>query len=51
MESVLAYLVAGWTNEQILDNFPTLRVEDIRACLAYAHEVVDSERMYLLESA
>ena len=35
---VLSYLAAGMSQEQVLDDFPYLTVEDIRACLAYAAE-------------
>ncbi len=35
---VLSYLAAGMTSEEILDDFPYLTDEDIRACLAYAAE-------------
>ena len=38
---VLDYLAAGMKHEQILTEFPYLREEDIRACLAYA---ADRER-------
>lgn len=33
---VLEYLAGGMTEERILDDFPTLKAEDIRACLAFA---------------
>lgn len=33
---VLGYLASGMTNEEILDDFPYLTEEDIRACLSYA---------------
>jgi len=33
---VLEYLAGGMTEEQILDDFPSLQAEDIRACLAFA---------------
>lgn len=33
---VLGWLAAGMTNEQILDDYPELTLEDIRASLAYA---------------
>lgn len=33
---VLEYLASGMTNEEILDDFPYLTEEDIRACLSYA---------------
>ncbi len=33
---VLSYLAAGMTPEEVLDDFPYLTAEDVRACLAYA---------------
>ena len=45
---VLDYLASGMTQEQILQDFPYLTVEDIRACLAYA---ADRERMQLTVNA
>ncbi|MEA5569346.1 DUF433 domain-containing protein [Anabaena sp. UHCC 0399] len=33
---VLSYLASGMTYEEILDDFPYLRQEDILACLSYA---------------
>jgi uncharacterized protein (DUF433 family) len=41
---VLGWLAAGQTHQQILDDFPELTAEDIRACLAYA---ADRERRLL----
>jgi uncharacterized protein (DUF433 family) len=38
---VLEYLAAGMSVEQIIDDFPDLTAEDIRACLAFA---ADRER-------
>lgn len=38
---VLGWLAAGQSHEQILDDFPELTEDDIRACLAYA---ADRER-------
>jgi len=35
---VLSYLAAGMSVEQILEDFPYLTEEDIRACLAFAAE-------------
>lgn len=45
---VLSYLAAGMTEAEILDDFPYLTAEDIRACLAYAAE---RERQMLVVSA
>lgn len=38
---VLDYLASGMSPEEIIDDFPNLTIEDIRACLAYA---ADRER-------
>ena len=35
---VLSYLAAGMTPDQILDDFPYLTADDVRACLAFAAE-------------
>ena len=35
VELVVNLLAEGWTQEQILDSYPNLTVEDIRACLVY----------------
>jgi uncharacterized protein (DUF433 family) len=45
---VLSYLAAGMTPEQILDDFPALTAEDIKACLSYA---ADRERQVLVAQA
>lgn len=33
---VLSYLASGMSHEEILDDFPYLTEDDIRACLSYA---------------
>ena len=33
---ILEYLASGMSEEEIINNFPELNVEDIRACLAFA---------------
>lgn len=38
---VLGWLAAGMTHQEIIDDYPDLTEEDIRACLAYA---ADKER-------
>jgi len=35
---VLGYLAGGMSEDEILDQFPQLAREDIRACLAFAAE-------------
>lgn len=41
VSDVLGWLAAGMTYEQILEDYPELTGDDIRACLAYA---ADRER-------
>lgn len=42
---VLDLLASGWTFQQVLDNYPGLSEEDIRACIAYGAEM--SRERYL----
>jgi uncharacterized protein (DUF433 family) len=43
VEHVLGMLSAGDTPETILAGYPWLEMDDIRACLAYAHRLVAHE--------
>ncbi len=45
VEHVLAMLAAGDTPETILEGFPWLEAEDVRACLIYARRHVGHERV------
>jgi len=40
VELILSLLAQGATQDEILADYPGLEVEDIRACLAYAHAVI-----------
>ena len=51
VEMVIDLLAAGWTHEQVLDSYPSLTKEDILACLAYAGELLHSERVFPLQTA
>lgn len=50
VEFVVDLLGRGWTVEQILKEYDHLTREDIQACLAYAGEMLKSERVYLVSS-
>ena len=43
VSEVLGYLASGMTEDQILEDFPDLTREDIRACLAFAADRERSE--------
>ncbi len=45
VEHVLGMLAAGDTRETILEGYPWLEPEDIRACLVYARRLVGHERV------
>ena len=45
VEHVLGMLAAGDSQETILQGYPWLELEDIRACLVYAHRLVGHERV------
>jgi uncharacterized protein (DUF433 family) len=51
VEFIIDLLGRGWSIEQILQEYDHLTAEDIQACLAYASDVLKSERVYLLPSA
>jgi len=40
---ILQLLAAGWSVEQILENYPTLTPEALRAVFAFAAECIDLE--------
>jgi uncharacterized protein (DUF433 family) len=46
VEFILELMANGWTESQILDNYPGLTHNDVVACLRYANELVKSERVY-----
>jgi uncharacterized protein (DUF433 family) len=45
VEHILGMLAAGDTVNTILEGYPWLELEDIKACLAYAHRIVGHERI------
>jgi uncharacterized protein (DUF433 family) len=51
VDFILDLLAQGWSHEEILRNYPGLTAEDIHACLAYARDMLRSEKVYLLEAA
>jgi uncharacterized protein (DUF433 family) len=51
VELVVELLAAGWSHAQILAAYPHLTEQDIRACLAYAGELLREEKVYSLKIA
>lgn len=50
VEFVIDLLAQGWSDEEILRNYPHLSRADIHACLAYAGNRLRSEKVYPLTS-
>jgi len=46
VEFVIDLLANGWTETEILSNYPRLRSEDILACLWYVSSLMKSEKVY-----
>lgn len=46
VEFVLELIANGWSQDEILANYPGLTIDDIRACVAYAQAVVAEEHTY-----
>ncbi|MBM3757996.1 MAG: DUF433 domain-containing protein [Acidobacteria bacterium] len=51
VEFIVDLLAAGWTHEQIIENYPHVCWEDIQACLAYAAELLHAEHIIPVEHA
>ena len=48
VEFIVGLLAQGWTNDQILHSYPGLTMDDIKACLQYASEILHAEKMPVL---
>lgn len=49
VEHILKALAAGMTVEEILDDYPELEKEDIQAVLLYASELVNEEKVFVIQ--
>ena len=50
VDFVLDLLGNGWSEDEVLRNYPGLTHEDILACIDYASEVLRSEKVYPVPS-
>jgi len=46
VELIIELLARGYSKEQIVEQYDHVTPEDIQACLAYASEVLSSEKVY-----
>jgi uncharacterized protein (DUF433 family) len=45
VEFVIGLMADGWTEQQLLENYPGLSRKKILACLAYARDALEFERV------
>ena len=48
VELIIDLLARGYSKEQIREQYDHITTEDIQACLAYAGEILRSERVYAI---
>jgi uncharacterized protein (DUF433 family) len=46
VEFIIDLLAEGWSNEEIIRNYPGITLEDIQSCLCYASFTLKSEKVY-----
>jgi uncharacterized protein (DUF433 family) len=46
VEFVISLMADGWSEADILTNYPDIAHEDIIACLAYARDTLSSEKVF-----
>ena len=46
VEFIIGLLADGWSEADILSNYPGLTHDDVIACLAYARDTLSSERVF-----
>jgi uncharacterized protein (DUF433 family) len=46
VEFIIGLMADGWSEADILTNYPGVAHEDIIACLAYARDTISSERVF-----
>lgn len=46
VEFVIGLMADGWKESDIMANYPQLTSDDIAACLAYARDVLQSEKVF-----
>ncbi len=46
VDFIIGLMADGWSEVNILSNYPGLSHDDLAACLAYARDVLRSEKIY-----
>ncbi len=48
VDFILSLFAAGWTQEQVLENYPTLTVKAIQAVFSFSAECMREEALYII---
>ena len=48
VEFIVDLLAQGWSDNEILRNYPGITQDDIRACLSYASEILPQDKLHKL---
>ena len=51
VEFIIDLLAQGWTEAELLRNYPGLAHEDVQACLGYASATLQAEKVYPMVAA
>ncbi|HOU24706.1 MAG TPA: DUF433 domain-containing protein [Anaerolineae bacterium] len=51
VELIIDLLAQGWTEAEVLNNYPGLTREDVQACLSYASAMLRAEKVYPIAAA
>jgi len=46
VDLIIGLMADGWSEADILRNYPGLTRDDLAACLAYARDILKSEKVY-----
>jgi uncharacterized protein (DUF433 family) len=46
VDFIIGLMADGWSDADILRNYPGLSRDDLTACLAYARDMLKSEKVY-----
>ena len=50
VDFLLGLLADGWPEPEIMDNYPGVSADDIRACIQYAREALQYDHVQLLHA-
>lgn len=48
VDFLMGLFAAGWTEQQVLENYPTLNTESLHAVFAYAADCLRDESLFLI---